>query len=369
MVFPTSFSNFLLLIACSYLMPTSKAAAASLNDARHAWGRKSPSAKQNIGTVGVIVRPTSLSNCTCVAPEYCNQADVANQGEGLINPRHGCADNYVCCIFPLTASQISGQCGVSRVPRSLGTKVINPQGTVNGEFPWMVALLQSGAFLCGGTLISPRTVMTAAHCVSGIPTTQLTARVGEWDASTTVDNEQDLGVSKMSIHADYRSDDLCNDLALLTLTGTANTTQVNIGISCLPNPSDTYLVNDCVVTGWGKDAFSATFFNSQLKKVRVPLVAHSTCQSKLQAARLGNNFRLYTSMLCAGETGLDACTGDGGGPLLCPLSSDPAKLVQVGIVSWGLGCGDTPGVYTDVGRFTQWIRERTTGLSSSFTFY
>ena len=51
MVFLTSFSSFLLLIACSYLMPTSKAAAASLNDARLAWGRKSPSARQNIGWI------------------------------------------------------------------------------------------------------------------------------------------------------------------------------------------------------------------------------------------------------------------------------------------------------------------------------
>merc|ERR1719234_1456177 len=263
---PTSSSNsissmtiLLVLLVSSYLMPTSKAAAASLSDARLAWGEKSPSARQNLGNVGVIVRPTSLSNCTCVAPEYCNQADVVNQGEGLINPRHGCTTNYVCCIFPLSASQTTispgtGQCGVSRVPRSLATRVVNPQATVNGEFPWMVALLQSGAFLCGGTLISPRTVMTAAHCVSGIPTTQLTARVGEWDASTTVDNKQDLGVSSITIHPDYRADDLCNDLALLTLTETANTAQVNVGLSCIPNPSDTYLVNDCVVTGWGKDA-------------------------------------------------------------------------------------------------------------------
>ena len=51
----------------------------------------------------------------------------------------------------------------------------------------------------------------------------------------------------------------------------------------------------------------------------------------------------------------DACTGDGGGPLMCPRSTDISSMVQVGIVSWGIGCGTTPGVYTDVGQFTDWI--------------
>ena len=83
-------TTFLLLVTTSCLATTSLAAAATLSDARLAWGGKSPSARQDIGLFvwscvrpvlvsGVIVRPTSLSNCTCVAPEYCNQDDLVNQ--------------------------------------------------------------------------------------------------------------------------------------------------------------------------------------------------------------------------------------------------------------------------------------------------
>ena len=107
--------------------------------------------------------------------------------------------------------------------------------------------------------------------------------------------------------------------ALVTLEGSVDTAQVNIGLSCLPNQSDTYvymsttwrknieylqiwsiymimyflgspwltisflqLVNDCLVTGWGKDAFSATFFNSQLKKVLITQTSASKCQPRFR---------------------------------------------------------------------------------------
>lgn len=58
--------------------------------------------------------------------------------------------------------------------------------------------------------------------------------------------------------------------------------------------------------------------------------------------------------------------GDGGSPLVCPDQSNPARYVQSGIVSWGVGCGqkDVPGVYTDVLKMRDWIDTQLRGIES-----
>jgi len=85
------------------------------------------------------------------------------------------------------------------------------------------------------------------------------------------------------------------------------------------------------------------------------------CNSNLKVALnnqrqgTGNRFQLHSSEVCAGgEIGKDACTGDGGSPLVC--QSDTGRWTVVGLVTWGVGCGsDTPGVYANVGYFRNWI--------------
>lgn len=88
------------------------------------------------------------------------------------------------------------------------------------------------------------------------------------------------------------------------------------------------------------------------------MVPHRQCQAILRTTRLGLDFTLDESFVCAGgEKNEDTCYGDGGGPLVCPIDYD--KYIQVGIVSWGVGCGEEsiPGVYTNVPLFRNWIND------------
>ena len=114
--------------------------------------------------------------------------------------------------------------------------------------------------------------------------------------------------------------------------------------------------------GWGKDHFGPdASYQVVMKEVQVPLVDFATCQDQLRATpRLPRQFKLHSSFTCAGgEAGQDACRGDGGGPLVCAenVEGEEERYTQVGIVAWGIGCGEenVPGVYTDVAGQVCWI--------------
>ena len=120
-----------------------------------------------------------------------------------------------------------------------------------------------------------------------------------------------------------------------------------------------------MVTGWGESAFNkAQSLSSVLKKVDVPIWDPFVCEAKLrEQPRLGETFNFdKTSFLCAGgELGNDACTGDGGAPLVC--EGTEGRFTVVGLVAWGIGCAqeDIPGVYVNVPNFADFIR-RNTGI-------
>lgn len=121
-----------------------------------------------------------------------------------------------------------------------------------------------------------------------------------------------------------------------------------------------FLGTRCWTTGWGKDAFGDFGkYQNILKEVDVPIINQQQCQQQLQNTRLGFDFKLHPGFICAGgEEGKDACKGDGGGPMVCERNG----LFQVvGIVSWGIGCGQhgVPGVYVRVAHYLNWIKEIT----------
>merc|ERR1712059_32322 len=177
----------------------------------------------------------------------------------------------------------------------------------------------------------------------------------------------EYSVVRIIRHPEFNKGRLNNDIALLILDRQVDLNHPYINTACLPSCRDQfdYEFNNgtgvrCWVAGWGKDEFNGDFQFLQ-RKVDLPLVSHSKCQDKLkfalnkQNANSGNRFRLHSSEICAGaEIGKDACTGDGGSPLVC--QAEFGRWTVVGLVTWGVGCAsDVPGVYARVSEFRNFI--------------
>ena len=126
-------------------------------------------------------------------------------------------------------------------------------------------------------MVSAGVVLTAAHCVTGRTPGSLTARLGEYDASSTTESHphQDIGVSSILVHPNYYSPGVFYDLALLQLTSNADLNKPNIGLGCLPSigtgttTGGTFVVDQCVVAGWGKETFGDAGISAILKKIQV----------------------------------------------------------------------------------------------------
>ena len=88
---------------------------------------------------------------------------------------------------------------------------------------------------------------------------------------------------------------------------------------------------NCFATGWGKDRFGRKGeYKTILKQVQLGMIGFENCEEKLRETRLTRFFELDHSFTCAGgNKGVDLCTGDGGGPLVCPRKSNPNQYVQV----------------------------------------
>ena len=187
----------------------------------------------------------------------------------------------------------------------------------------------------------------------------LSVRLGDWDTQTEFEPlpHEEHRVVRVKRHGRFHRINLRNDIALLFLEEPVELKQ-HIGTLCLPEDGEDFDHTSCVATGFGKDRFHGGRFQNVMKQVDLPVVPHSTCQSRLSSTRLGRWFRLHPSFTCAGgEAGVDTCVGDGGSALACPSKEDPSKYVQAGIVAWGIGCGEegVPGVYTSVPKLVGWI--------------
>nr|XP_022901342.1 proclotting enzyme isoform X1 [Onthophagus taurus] len=242
-------------------------------------------------------------------------------------------------------------------------RVVGGEEAAPQKWPWVAAIFLHGnrkvEFWCGGSLISLKHILTAAHCTKDgndrpFASYQLSVRLGDVDLKRTDEpsNPATYRVTQIRRHEKYNRVGYYNDIAVLLLDRIVQRSKYVIPL-CLPPPSlryETFEGRKSTVVGWG-----STYYNGKESSVQrqavIPIWKNDDCNQAYYQP-------ITSHFVCAGyaEGGIDACQGDSGGPLMLLWDT---RWLQVGIVSFGNKCGEPgyPGVYTRITEYLLWIKD------------
>lgn len=233
-------------------------------------------------------------------------------------------------------------------------RIVGGSTAPRGAYPWMVAMVERGQTpsngqFCGGALIAPGWVLTAAHCVEGSTAARTDVIIGAYNLSETNGSGQRVQVTQIISHPSYGdvNGTLSNDVALLKLA----TPVTNVPVLRLVDNASRFATGmACRGIGFGATSEGGSGSNVLLQ-VDMAFVSQATANQVYGG--------ITDAHLAAGMAGggRDTCQGDSGGPLLVPDGA--GGWMVAGVVSFGDGCArpGIPGIYANVLKYTPWINQ------------
>ncbi|XP_043935380.1 transmembrane protease serine 4-like [Protopterus annectens] len=302
--------------------------------------------------LGYARNPSGIATQLTLAEQQSYSFSIVNSQKATIAKKIQDALDEGSCKSRTAVSLICSNCGETGLER-----IVGGDDTTIERWPWQVSLQYNGNHVCGGSIINPLWIVTAAHC---------------FPAFTFERNiiseclEESINISKM-LHALF----LYQNLELFYTfhkSGNKSTSALYsycfppffpteaVRAVCLPNYGAELPARSQVwVTGWGYTQERGRL-SSTLQRANISVISMSICTSLAVYSTA-----VTDRMLCAGYMSgkVDSCQGDSGGPLVFEDPNDYERWTLTGIVSWGYGCArpGNPGVYSRVGSFLDWIYE------------
>jgi len=240
--------------------------------------------------------------------------------------------------------------------RKLQTRIIAGVNAPLTRYPYTVSFqTTSGFHFCGASLIAPDVALCAAHCAPEQAASNYKVVVNPYKLNDPTQGvAETIGLADFVAHPDYNDRSIDNDYMVLKLASNSNNPIVQLHSGDSQTPIDNSVLH---VMGWGTTATSSK--SNTLQQVDVITMTNSECTARYGSGSITDN------MLCALEAYKGSCQGDSGGPLIIPGDGHTEDL-QVGIVSWGIGCAEPehPGVYARVSNQFTWIKSQVCDLSS-----